>query len=162
MPTGVYRRITPTMRQAMVQDHLTGMSQASIASKHRVNRNTVSRAILEAKANGRPGIRATLDTSWRAKLANELPRKAVESIGLSLDDKLDVHRSAGTGLSLLKGLGILAGEGNSTVQILLQANQELPEDLRLGLIVTGSPSVPPAGAPPPPTDGMGLPPEPNL
>ena len=65
--------------------------------------------------------------AWRQKLTEQLPAKAVDAIERSVSDDRDVHKAAGTGIALLKGLRILDSDAPTT-NVFLTSINALPVD----------------------------------
>jgi hypothetical protein len=68
-----------------------------------------------------------LALNWREKLTRDLPAKAVDTLELSISDRGDVHKAAGSALQLLKGIGALSGDG-TTVNFIQNNLGALPPD----------------------------------
>lgn len=120
-------KLSPRQRQQAVAQVLAGATQASVAQAYDVHPNSINRLVKSVM----DGAADPAKLDWRKRLSETLPTKAVDAIERSVDDIEDVHKAASTGLSVLKGLGHLAGEGNATnVNVLVATINSLPADIR--------------------------------
>lgn len=120
-------RLDSKTKTAIVAQVIAGATQASVAQAVGVHRNTVNALVRDVMEKAPEA--AQLD--WRKKLSETIPAKAVSAIERSVEDLEDIHKAAGTGVQVLKGLGHLAGEGNTTnIITVMQQIHALPPDLR--------------------------------
>lgn len=129
------RRLSEAQKRAIVAAVATGLTQKQVAQRFKVHPNTVS-TLCKPVVSVQEG---PLSPHWRTTLQNEAPEKAVKAIVRSLDDEIDVHKAASTGIATLKGLGHLANEGGNTTIFMQQINA-LPADWASQFAVTPSPT----------------------
>ncbi len=118
------RRLSEPQKYAIVSAVSLGETQQSVAKRFKVNPNTVCSLVKSVKQIAQ----SPLSPSWRARLADEIPRDSVDAIHASVLDREDVHKAATTGIAILKGIGVLASENSSTVNIFMNDVSRLPQD----------------------------------
>ncbi len=94
------------------------------AKEFHVHINTVSRIWNSVKKVRNEAVDSL--ATWRTKLDT----KSFEAVERSVDDTDEVHKAATTGLGWLKGVGVLAGENQSTVNVFVNQVLNLPADWR--------------------------------
>ena len=120
-------RLTEAQRRVAVSEVLNGKPQTHVAKDlgcHPSVIYSLMKSVREA-----PEVRNSpaLALNWREKLTRDLPAKAVDTLELSISDRGDVHKAAGSALQLLKGIGALSGDG-TTVNFIQNNLGALPPD----------------------------------
>jgi len=126
--TSTYKRITPAQRSAIVAEYASGKTIGQVAQQFGVHRNSVSVMVNNVRKQANSPALATHAVQTKA-LAQLISDEAKLAVQRSVQDLVDVHKAAGTGLSWLKGTGELNGDG-TTVNVFVGAIRELPADLR--------------------------------
>lgn len=137
---GSQRRLSEAEKQSIVAAVATGKSQTQVAIEFGVHRNTVWALCQPVKEIAN----SPLNPGWRSKLNETLPQLSVDAIERSVKDTDDVHKAAGTAIQHLKGIGVLASENSSQVNVFVQQIQGLPADWQasyFGMDDTPSPVV---------------------
>ncbi len=125
-------------RRAIVAMVAQGATITNTAKYFNLHTNTVSRIWNSVKKLRNASVSTSME-DWRAKLDTG----SFTAIERSVGDTQDVHKAASTGLSWLKGVGVLAADSTTTVQVMLNSVSSLPADLAQDYIeidATPSPS----------------------
>ena len=132
-----HHRLTERQKREAIAWVAQGETKASVAKRLNCHVNTVSRLCTGVEGLPNKRISASLE-SYREKL----DVKSYDAVEASLDDREDVHKAAVTGLTWLKGVGVLQGDNqvNVTVQALIAA---VPADWQEEMILTPAPGTPP-------------------
>ncbi len=118
------KRLSEAQKYAIVAAVTTGETQQSVAKRFKVNPNTVCTLVKSVKQISQ----GPLSPTWRTRLAEQIPADSVDAIHASVLDREDVHKAASTGIAILKGIGVLASENSSTVNIFMNDVARLPAD----------------------------------
>lgn len=110
-------------RRAIVARIAQGESITNTAKHFGIHMNTASRIWNSVKRVNNAGLESL--EQWRLKL-DQGSFKAIES---SVTDTQDVHKAASTGLSWLKGVGVLAGDQGTQVNVFMGSIANMPADL---------------------------------
>ena len=123
-------RLKASQKQAVIASLANGLSQRDAAKQFGVHHNTINGWVRSMRQSVTEA-QNPLPQNWRNRLTDLLPAKATDAIERSVDDLNDVHKAAGTGLALLKGIGILAGDqGDTNISIVVQTINAMSPDLR--------------------------------
>ena len=117
-----------------------GLTQVQIAQQVGVHPNSVKRvqADIRIGLSDAAGLAKAPVGDWRRKLTEQLPKHATDAIEKSLKDDNDVHKAAGTGLALLKGLRVLDSDSvTNNVTVYIESIRSMPADMRELLMCTG-------------------------
>lgn len=117
-------KLTEGQRRAIVAEVALGHSQIAVAQQFGVSPNTVGTLVKSV----RQSQSSALSTSWRSKLTDALPTHSVDAIERSVLDTGDVHKAATTAIAHLKGIGVLAADQSSTVNVFVNQVVNLPQD----------------------------------
>lgn len=121
------RFLSDVDRQAIVAEVAKGYSQQEVAQRFNVHRNTVNSLVRAVKKSAQSGT-FTRAADWKRELYETMVPQSVEALRLSITDKHDVHKAAGTAMQHLKAVGVVASEASgSTVNIYVNT-QDLPQD----------------------------------
>ena len=128
-----HNRLTELQKRAAIAWVAQGQQKGAIAEKLGCHVNTISR--LCAGVAGLPNRRISGSLE---SFREVIDVKSFSAIEASVDDREDVHRAAITGLSWLKGVGVLQGDNqvNVTVQAMIA---DIPPDWRDDMILTPDP-----------------------
>lgn len=118
------RRLSAKVKTAIVAERAAGAAVQDICQKYGIHRNSVRRLVNDVK---RAVPESALAADWRSDLQNIVPDLSVKAIKRSLEDTVDVHKAANTGVASLKGLGIFNPE-QAPISI-LQLVQNMPAEL---------------------------------
>lgn len=118
------RRLSEAEKQSIVAYVAQGHTQQQAAKQFNCHPNTVGTLLKPIKEVPN----SPLNTGWRSKLVETLPQLSVDAIERSIKDDQDVHKAATTALSHLKGIGALAQEGATNVNVFIQQVANLPQD----------------------------------
>lgn len=115
-------------RRAIVAAVAANGSIINTAKEFGVHRNTVASLVKSVRhVAGSP-----LDKSWRAKLYEQMPAASVAALERSINDTVDIHKAAATGVAHLKGIGVLNADTQQlgSVNVFLTQINALPADLK--------------------------------
>ena len=132
-PRSTYKRITPAQRAAICAEVASGKTIAQVAQDFGVHRNSISVLVNNVRKQVNSPALATHRATER-NLALKISDDAKLAIHASVQDRDDVHKAAGTGLSWLKGTGELAGDGG--VSVFVAHVSQLPADMRAEYVAT--------------------------
>ncbi len=118
------RRLSEPEKQSIIAAVALGQSSRSVAKRFNCHENTVYNLVKAVKKVAK----GPLSQGWRARLNEEIPRDSVDAIHASVLDREDVHKAASTAIAVLKGVGVLASENSSTVNIFMNDVARLPAD----------------------------------
>lgn len=118
------RRLSEPEKRSIIAAVAQGVTQQQVAKDFNCHPNTVNTLVKSVKEVEN----SPLSTGWRSKLTETLPQLSVDAIEKSLKDDQDVHKAASTALSHLKGIGVLAQDGGSNVNVFIQQVANLPAD----------------------------------
>ena len=127
------RYLTSQQRAAIIAEAATGKTQAEIAERFGVHVNSVSRIVCDVRRNV-PDTALDRSSAKTRELVARISDDAKLAIHASVQDREDVHKAAGTGLSWLKGTGELAGDGG--VSVFVTHVSQLPADMRAEYVST--------------------------
>jgi len=118
-------KLTEAERRAIVAEVATGKRQVAVAKQFNVSPNTVWSLVKSVRStvNG-----SALTADWRRKLTETLPAKSVDAIERSIGDVDDPHKAASTAIAHLKGIGVLASENQTNVNVFVNQIANLPAD----------------------------------
>jgi transposase-like protein len=136
-------RLDEATRRAIIARVVETESISGTAKEFGLHTNTVSRLWATVKKVRNAGLESLED--WRAKLDG----KSYKAVERSLDDPVEPHKAATTGLTWLKGSGVLQGDNQVNVTI-QQMIGSIPEEWRAEMITTPqvSTSMPTTGCGP--------------
>ncbi len=120
------KRLSEPQKRAIVAAVASGEPNALVAQQFGIHRNTVSELVRSVQRNVKDSVLSA--SRWRNKLTEEIPSASVDAIHASVLDREDVHKAATTGIAILKGIGVLASENSSTVNIFMNDVARLPAD----------------------------------
>lgn len=129
------RYLTEPQRRAVIAAVAQGNSQASVARDFGVHPNTVYalvKSVREANIGGENNPLALQAKDKRGAITLE----SYEAVKRSVSDTKQVHPAANTALAWLKGMGELAGEGSTTINVTLNLIRSLPADVQQEYLVT--------------------------
>src|SRR5437879_2001055 len=112
-------------QMAVIADRSAGLSCSAVAEKYGIDKATVSR-ICSRFRNQVPQAELAVDLE---NYKEQLRRKAIAAIDAALDATFDPYKRGSIGLSVMKGLGDLAGDG-AVVQVNHFDIDNIPADLR--------------------------------
>lgn len=124
------KRLTPAQRTAIVAQVASGQTNIAVAQQFGVHVNSVSRLVSAVRQQVKDTVldRESRQAPQVKALAQVISDDAKLAIHASVQDRDDVHKAAGTGLSWLKGTGELAGDNQ--VNVFIGALREMPADVR--------------------------------
>ncbi len=120
------RRLSEVEKREIIAAIASGHTQITVATRFGCHINTVNALVQSVRRGVKDSVLS--GSSWRSKLTEDIPRDSVDAIHASVLDREDVHKAATTGIAILKGIGVLASENSSTVNIFMNDVSRLPQD----------------------------------
>ena len=104
---GARARLNLAQKQAIIAQHLLGLTYPQIAKKCSVGERSVQRVVQDFKANSAKEARESLEqelTSWK----DQLKQLSIKTLRLALDDKspdYELYKAAPIATVVMKGIG---------------------------------------------------------